>query len=127
MSAGILIFDIFAAFVLAAVILYRYGDWYRHHIIVTLAVLVAWCFSFLIIFVLPLDVSSVSSYLNFCKNLVEFVLYRLCIGNANNGTIYHSRRFQTKTARRRVSPRGAIFRTALFPACGGSFIGLPSF
>lgn len=61
MSAGPLVTDILAALLLAAVILYRYGDWYRHHIIVTLAVLVAWCFSFLIIFVLPLDVSSVSN------------------------------------------------------------------
>ncbi|XP_032777821.2 LMBR1 domain-containing protein 2 homolog [Daphnia magna] len=45
-------------FIVAASILYRYGDWFRHHIIVTLSVLVAWYFSFLIIFILPLDVTS---------------------------------------------------------------------
>jgi hypothetical protein len=36
----------------------RYGDVYRQPVLVTFAVLVAWSFSFLIIFILPLDVSS---------------------------------------------------------------------
>lgn len=60
MAVGPLVTDVLAAFCLAACLLYRYGNWFRHHIIVTLAVLLAWYFSFLIIFVLPLDVSSVS-------------------------------------------------------------------
>ncbi|KAJ9587596.1 hypothetical protein L9F63_018978, partial [Diploptera punctata] len=47
-------------FCLAACLLFRYGNWMKHHIIVTIAVLIAWYFSFLIIFVLPLDVSSVT-------------------------------------------------------------------
>lgn len=62
MSVGPLVTEIVFAFILAASILYRYGNWFRHHIFVTLSVLLAWYFSFLIIFVLPLDVSSVSIY-----------------------------------------------------------------
>lgn len=60
MSAGPLIVDIIVAFILAAGLLYRYGNWQRHHFLVTLAVLISWYFSLLIVFVLPLDVSSVS-------------------------------------------------------------------
>ncbi|XP_049865696.1 LMBR1 domain-containing protein 2 homolog isoform X2 [Pectinophora gossypiella] len=50
--------EIIFAFILAATLLYRYGDCYRNHIIVTVSVLTAWYFSFVIMFVLPLDVSS---------------------------------------------------------------------
>lgn len=60
MAVGPLAADVLVAFFLASCLLYRYGNCYRHHIIVTIAVLVAWYFSFLIIFVLPLDVSAVS-------------------------------------------------------------------
>ena len=38
--------------------LFRYSDWMRQPALVTLAVLVAWYFSFLIVFVIPLDVSN---------------------------------------------------------------------
>lgn len=58
MSFGPLLTDVIVTFCVAASVLYRYGNWMKHHLIVTLAVLVAWYFSFLIIFVLPLDVSS---------------------------------------------------------------------
>lgn len=60
MSFGPLVTEIIFTFFVAASILYRYGNWFHHHIIVTLSVLVAWYFSFLIIFILPLDVTSVS-------------------------------------------------------------------
>uniref|UniRef100_A0A1Y1L8F3 LMBR1 domain-containing protein n=2 Tax=Photinus pyralis TaxID=7054 RepID=A0A1Y1L8F3_PHOPY len=56
MTYTAIITKIILSFVLAASILYRYGNWFRHHIFVTLVVLLAWYFSFLIIFVLPLDV-----------------------------------------------------------------------
>ncbi|KAF2905093.1 hypothetical protein ILUMI_01077 [Ignelater luminosus] len=58
MSYTPIISKIIVSFLLAASILYRYGNWFRHHIIVTLIVLLAWYFSFLIIFALPLDVIS---------------------------------------------------------------------
>ncbi|CAK1553467.1 unnamed protein product [Leptosia nina] len=35
----------------------KYGDCYRNHVIVTVSVLTAWYFSFLIMFILPLDIS----------------------------------------------------------------------
>lgn len=58
-----LISKLLFSFVIASSVLYRYGNWYRHHVFVTLIVLLAWYFSFLIIFALPLDVISVSNIL----------------------------------------------------------------
>lgn len=46
------------AFLLAGTLLFKYGNVFRHHIAVTISVLIAWYFSLLIIFILPLDVSS---------------------------------------------------------------------
>jgi hypothetical protein len=61
MTLGPLLTEVVVTFCLASGLLYKYGNWLKHHIIVTVAVLVSWYFSFLIIFVLPLDVSSVSA------------------------------------------------------------------
>ncbi|KAK0167035.1 hypothetical protein PV327_004483 [Microctonus hyperodae] len=76
MSVGPLVTEIVLAFCLASTLLYRYGNILRNHIIVTISVLIAWYFSLLIIFVLPLDVSS--------------TVYRQCkelnITTENNGT-----------------------------------------
>lgn len=58
MIPGAFVTEIVVAFCLAATLLYKYGNIFRHHIIVTISVLIAWYFSLLIIFILPLDVSS---------------------------------------------------------------------
>nr|XP_034187160.1 LMBR1 domain-containing protein 2 homolog [Osmia lignaria] len=58
MILGAFLTEIVVAFCLAATLLYKYGNIFRHHIIVTVSVLIAWYFSLLIIFILPLDVSS---------------------------------------------------------------------
>ncbi|XP_026290812.1 LMBR1 domain-containing protein 2 homolog isoform X2 [Frankliniella occidentalis] len=80
MSLGPLLTDVVVTFCLAAGILYHYGNCMRHHIVVTIAVLIAWYFSFLIVFVLPLDVSS--------------TVYRQCIGE--NGTIVNQTELECK-------------------------------
>lgn len=72
MSAGPLLTDVILTFLLAALILYKYGDLGKQNALVTFAVLIAWYFSFLIIFVLPLDVST--------------TVYRQCIHNNFNNT-----------------------------------------
>lgn len=59
MVLGALLTEIIVAFLLAGTLLFKYGNVFRHHIIVTISVLIAWYFSLLIIFILPLDVSSV--------------------------------------------------------------------
>lgn len=69
MSFAPLLTEIILAFCLAATLLYKYGNVFRQHPIVTLSVLIAWYFSLLIIFVLPLDVSSVSIIL-YATNLL---------------------------------------------------------
>ncbi|XP_066584136.1 LMBR1 domain-containing protein 2 homolog [Prorops nasuta] len=58
MTLGPFVTEVVAAFCLAAILLYKYGNIFRHHLIVTISVLIAWYFSLLIIFILPLDVSS---------------------------------------------------------------------
>ncbi|XP_016961344.1 LMBR1 domain-containing protein 2 homolog [Drosophila biarmipes] len=63
--AYLLSFGIVAALFLASISLYRYGNIPRQHILVTLSVLTAWCFSFLIVFSIPLDITS--------------TLYRQCV------------------------------------------------
>nr|CAG4640724.1 EOG090X03B7 [Eulimnadia texana] len=88
MAFGPLIAEIIFTFLLASFWLYRYGDWYRHHFIVTGSVLVAWYFSFLIIFILPLDVTSTA--------------YRQCVqeslSNETNSTFSISSVIQNGTA-----------------------------
>uniref|UniRef100_U5EYB4 Putative conserved plasma membrane protein n=1 Tax=Corethrella appendiculata TaxID=1370023 RepID=U5EYB4_9DIPT len=56
--AYLLVFSICLALILAGSSLYRYGSIQRQHIIVTISVLTAWSFSFLIVFTIPLDVTS---------------------------------------------------------------------
>lgn len=47
--------------VLAFYLLYRYGDIRRQNILVTILTLCIWFLSFFIVFLLPIDVSSVSA------------------------------------------------------------------
>lgn len=58
--AYLLTFGVIGSLFLASLMLYRYGNIPRQHILVTLSVLTAWCFSFLIVFTIPLDVTSVN-------------------------------------------------------------------
>lgn len=60
MTVGIFSAEIVFAFVLTIAILNRYGNWKTQNIVVTTAVLIAWYFSLLIVFVLPIDISLVS-------------------------------------------------------------------
>ncbi|KAK2724757.1 LMBR1 domain-containing protein 2 homolog [Artemia franciscana] len=75
MNLAPLLTEVVITFLAVASLLYRYGNWYRHHIIVTIAVLLAWYFSFLIAFILPLDVTS--------------TVYRQCLleSNYTSGTL----------------------------------------
>lgn len=58
MSEGVFVFDICVTLAISAYLLYSYGDWMRQRLAVTISVLIAWYFSFIIIFILPLDVSN---------------------------------------------------------------------
>lgn len=73
--------EIAVAFYLAATVLYQYGNVYRQHIIVTISVLIAWYFSLLIIFILPLDVAS-----TVFRQCVEQYIQNFTSGNTNNAT-----------------------------------------
>ncbi|XP_046818597.1 LMBR1 domain-containing protein 2 homolog [Vespa crabro] len=71
--------EIAIAFYLAATLLYKYGNVYRQHIIVTISVLIAWYFSLLIVFILPLDVSS-----TVFRQCMEQYIHNSSNENANN-------------------------------------------
>lgn len=60
MTVGIFTAEVVFAFILTTVLLNRYGSWKTQNVVVTIAVLIAWYFSLLIIFVLPIDISLVS-------------------------------------------------------------------
>lgn len=59
MGVVFLAFELLAILALTATVLSKYCNWRKHHPVVTLATLVGWYFSFLIILVLPLDVAIV--------------------------------------------------------------------
>ncbi|XP_026690403.2 G-protein coupled receptor-associated protein LMBRD2-like isoform X2 [Ciona intestinalis] len=58
MSAGPLVFELIVVFCVAVFLLHHYGRITKQHPAVTVATLVAWYFSMIIVFILPLDVSS---------------------------------------------------------------------
>ena len=80
MSAGPLIVEIICTCVLAAYLLHRYGDLRKQHVLVTLATFIAWYFSLMIIFILPLDVSLVRERERECVSTVMRVcLVHVCV------------------------------------------------
>ena len=60
MSAAPFTVEMILVFLLTLCLLHQYGNWRKQHWLVTVAVFVAWYFSFLVVFILPLDVSAVS-------------------------------------------------------------------
>ena len=59
MSAAPFTVEMIFVFLLTLCLLHQYGNWRKQHWLVTIAVFIAWYFSFLIVFILPLDVSAV--------------------------------------------------------------------
>ncbi|XP_050420972.1 LMBR1 domain-containing protein 2 homolog [Adelges cooleyi] len=57
MTVGIFSAEVVFAFIFTTILLNRYGNWKTQNVVVTLSVLIAWYFSLLIIFVLPIDIS----------------------------------------------------------------------
>lgn len=60
MSGWVLVLDVCVCVVLAFLLLRRYGDLAKQQRMVLLATLLAWCLCFIIVFTIPLDVSTVS-------------------------------------------------------------------
>lgn len=77
MSVTLLLTEVIVTFCIASCVLYRYGNWWKHRIFVTVSVLIAWYFSLLIIFILPLDVASVSKIqsLFLVKSLMNWKIF----------------------------------------------------
>jgi len=62
MSAVLLSVNVVVVFCFTAFIHFHYSDWRKHRILVTLTTFVSWYFPFMIVFVMPIDVSSVSIF-----------------------------------------------------------------
>lgn len=60
MSGAALAVEIVVVFLLALFLLHRYGDFRKQQRMVLFSTLLAWFLCFLIVFILPLDVSTVS-------------------------------------------------------------------
>lgn len=66
----LLFFAVILALTISGLALYRYGDIQRQNPIVTVSVWIAWCFSLLIVFTIPLDVTA--------------TVYRQCVQDYNS-------------------------------------------
>jgi len=72
MTVGMFGAEVIFAFILTTVLLNRYGNWKTQNIVVTTAVHISWFFSLLIIFVLPIDISLVTTnFLYHCKHNIS--------------------------------------------------------
>lgn len=126
MSYGPIVSNLICSFLLAAFVLYRYGNWFRHRIIVTLVVLLAWYFSLLIIFILPLDVMSVSLPHRFILYIIFLILYfRRCLGNVYKTIFILIIQMITRLHHLRplVKNLGVMFLIKYFLVFGELFIG----
>ena len=125
--AYLLGFAICVALFLSTLSLYRYGNIQRQHPLVTLSVLTAWTFSFLIVFTIPLDVTSVSSVAyTFCNRIESFekssfVACRRFIDSAFRNTmrmvqIMYRRRLMLKNMN--ANSHGEWYQNMYFPIYG---------
>lgn len=82
----LLIFAICFSVILASVALHRYGKIQTQHMIVSFSVLIAWSFSFMIVFTIPLDVTS--TVYRQCKQVhnISIQITRIFNNSARNET-----------------------------------------
>lgn len=92
----LLIFSVCCAFIISAGFLYRYGNIPRQHPLVTLSVLVAWSFSFLIVFTIPLDITAVSSSSHINQSKLTFFLFLDRLSTMLIRSKQHRKQFHSK-------------------------------
>lgn len=68
MSSVAIVFNVCFACLITLIFLYRCGNYRRQHPITTGAVFIAWSFSVLIVFLLPLDISLVRDNRDFRRH-----------------------------------------------------------
>jgi hypothetical protein len=89
MSSVALIFDVIFSCLITLIFLYRCGNYRRQHPITTGAVFIAWSFSILFVFLLPLDISLVNIHFvlqNSFGILFIKAAYRECERNQSSST-----------------------------------------
>lgn len=86
MSGAALGIEIVVVFFLALFLLHRYGDFKKQQRMVLFGTLLAWYLCFLIVFILPLDVSTVSSVLRHRKPVN--VRFRRLFKNLSTGCLF---------------------------------------
>lgn len=60
---AVFVLGLLAVFAVSLFTLYSYSNIRKQHVIVTVATLIAWYSSFIIVFILPLDISAVSTFI----------------------------------------------------------------
>lgn len=116
MDYVVLVLILILVFVLAVSLLYEYASWKTQHVCVSIAVLLAWYISFLFIFIIPIDVSTVSTPISY-PQLSSVVLIRY----SHNGLSARQRNRQD------YFPSGASFRCGKLTACATWRSGLDCF
>jgi hypothetical protein len=100
MSSIPLLFNIIFACVITLIFLYRCGNYRRQHPITTGAVFIAWSFSVLFVFLLPLDISLVNILLTCFSDFYFYSqgclsrVYEKCPNNNNGNINSYYRKFQ---------------------------------
>uniref|UniRef100_A0A8D0DW34 LMBR1 domain containing 2 n=1 Tax=Salvator merianae TaxID=96440 RepID=A0A8D0DW34_SALMN len=85
MSGAALGIEIVVVFFLALIILHRYGDFKKQHKLVIVATLLAWHLCFLIVFILPLDVTT--TIYNRCKLIANSSPHESTTSNGSYATV----------------------------------------
>ncbi|XP_025069323.1 LMBR1 domain-containing protein 2 isoform X1 [Alligator sinensis] len=111
MSGAALGIEIVFVFFLALFLLHRYGDFKKQHRLVIIATLLAWYLCFLIVFILPLDVST--TIYNRCKLAVNSSPPE---SNSNGTYTTPAPRFHfPRAGRRDFDPKSLQKRTVFLP------------
>lgn len=101
--AYLLGFAIGLALVLSSMSIWKYGNVPRQHPLVTLSVFTAWSFSFLIVFSIPLDITSVSVYVRRFSASPSFIIF-IIISSIKPQTVYRQCVHDHNTTRFLVPP-----------------------
>lgn len=128
MSSVALILNIFFGCFITSIFLYRCGNYRRQHPITTGAVFIAWSFSVLIVFLLPLDISLVrnkQTIFQYFLQSIYFLVIRLPTKNVD--LMEQSVKIPNKTPLNHVQSLGLMSIRDHTKSCGELSIGHHNF
>ena len=128
MSSVALILNIFFACFITSIFLYRCGNYRRQHPITTGAVFIAWSFSVLIVFLLPLDISLVNIiFIQYSSFKIRIPLNFVRLRTKNVDPMEQLVKIPNKNPLNRVQNLGHMSIRNRMKFCGELSIGHPNF